>query len=248
MRIELVPPFSLDEIPVYEPMQEGVHEPSPSPEGLPRKSKSYKLKTRTPLVTPGDTFKDSILNPDKAGRSRSRRERTKEYQSRLLYQLLIKEGLDYMNRQVHKLHNPVPTWEQLNEHLDDWAISGEYFEWTDDITIAHPYEIATGNVDGKGTLSFEKIERSVNDATDFTLDVWDTNYIPKKREQGRKGGMAFRKWSYKEYMETQGMSKAETAKHLGISTSTVANMRKHFKQEFGDINLNTGEIGQENEV
>ncbi|MFB7250554.1 hypothetical protein [Microbacterium sp. NPDC056234] len=237
MRVELV--GSLDNLAMQEPidqstMQQPIHTPYEY-----KKSKTYKLKVRTPLVSGGRTGKDSKLSPDKSGRDRTRREKTKEYQSRLLYQLLCKEGLDFMNSQVHRRHLPRPTWDELYEHLDEWTASGGFNEWTDEIGISCDYEIATGNVDGRGTLSFSKIDRSVLAATDFVLDVWDESYLPRKREQGRKGGMAFRKWDLAEYLDTYEMTAKQAAAALNVSVRTVFNMRKYFRDVF---DMNTGEV------
>ena len=242
MRVELVGSLdvAMQEAIDHSTMQEPIHTPYEYKKQ--KKSKSYRLKVRTPLVDGGWTGKDSKLSPDKSGRDRSRREKTKEYQSRLLYQLLCKQGLDFMNRQVHTLHLAQPTWDQLYEHLDEWTASGGFFEWTDEIRISSDYEIATGNEDGKGTLSFSKIDRSVIAATGFVMDVWDESYVPTKREQGRRGGLAYRKWDLQEYLDTYDLTAKEAAETLNVSVRTVFNMRKYFREVF---DMNTGEVFHE---
>lgn len=231
---------------VHEPIEaETVQQPIHTPyeyKREKRKPKNYKLKTRTPLVTPEGTSKDSSLSKDKAGRTRYRREKTKEFQSRLLYQLLCKEGLDWMNRQVHTLNQSEPSWDELFEHLDEWAGSESYADHTDQICISSSYEIAMGNVDGRGTLSFSKIDRQVKAATDFVLDVWDREYIPMKREQGRRGGLAYRKWSLADYLDTYDMTVTEVSRRLEVSRTTVYAMRKHFEKVF---DMSTGEVFNE---
>jgi len=82
-------------------------------------------------------------------------------------------------------------------------------------------------------------------AARFALENFDPDTYKKKQAQGRKGGMMHRVWDLEQYLETYGMSKKETAKHLGISESSVANMRRHFKKV---LDIDTGEILAEHEL
>lgn len=73
-------------------------------------------------------------------------------------------------------------------------------------------------------------------AARWALENFDSDTYKKKQEQGRRGGMAYRKWDLKEYLETYNMSVTEAAKTLGVSRPTVYAMRKYFSQEFENKN------------
>lgn len=170
--------------------------------------------------------------------TREHGEKNRAYMSRVLYTLLIQEGLKWMNQQVH-VDKKMPTWDELSQHLDEWAMDRKYEEHTDVIRFSTDYEIATGNDDRKGVLSWSQLEHIVSGAVDYVEDAWDETWYPRMIARARKGGRAGRKWDLAEYMDTYDMTPTEAAKHLGVSRPTVYKMRKHFEAVF---DMGTGEV------
>lgn len=173
--------------------------------------------------------------------AREHKERNRAYMSRVLYTLLIQEGLKWMNQQVH-VNKKMPAWNELSQHLDEWAWDRSYEEHTDVIRFSTDYEIATGNDDRKGVLSWDQLEHIVSGAVDYVEDAWDEAWYPRMIARARKGGQAGRKWDLAQYMDTYDMNPTEAAKHLGVSRPTVYAMRKHFGAVF---DMGTGEVFDE---
>ncbi|MGN7965052.1 hypothetical protein ACTJKK_03145 [Microbacterium sp. 22179] len=170
--------------------------------------------------------------------AREHKERNRAYMSRVLYTLLVQEGLKWKNHRVH-VEKKIPTWDDLSNHLDEWAMDGKYAEHTEVIQFAADYEIATGNADRKGSLNWDQLEHIVSGAVDYVEDTWDETWYPRMIAKARKGGQAGRKWDLEQYLDTYDMTPTAAARHLGVSRPTVYAMRKHFDSVF---DMSTGEV------
>ena len=167
---------------------------------------------------------------------RNPEETAEHFAYRLIYSYLVSKGM----REIGQF--PEMDWEE--DFLGAVILRSHYL---DAIRYANKISGTTLMIPGGWSdAAYGNYFRGIcRRAARFALENFDPDTYKKKQAQGRKGGMMHRVWDLEQYLETYGMSKKETVKHLGISESSVANMRRHFKKV---LDIDTGEILAQHEL
>ncbi|TFD61196.1 helix-turn-helix domain-containing protein [Cryobacterium sp. Hh7] len=139
-----------------------------------------------------------------------------------IYRYLLREGLKELNSRFHsEIGHEIPSLEDL---------STQFLEIIHEKGSKHIHpDLDTDGLEDPTGITYSNAERIANNAALAVLDYWDESYIPKKRAEGRKGGLTSKrppKYTQDDLHRTQGLSKAQAALLLGCSESTISNLRR----------------------
>lgn len=170
------------------------------------------------------------------------KERPRAYMSRVLYILMVKEGLRWKNEKIHR-HNQEPTYDELSQHIEEWAWQGGHTKHTEVIRLGTSYEIAMGNEDRKGTLDFGVIERLARNAADAVDELWRREFYPDMLRKAQKGGMAHRTFTLDDHLRTAHLGDTDACRELGWDPKSGRRRAYRMKAHYQEIlNLHTGEV------